>query len=80
MKKRTLRQIVNEQLTMDPKQAATLEPIIKKYADRAVQDKLPEAQLLAQLAQEITAAKNPQPQQQQQPQQQPVQQQGVVQK
>ena len=56
MKTKTLRQIIKEQL--DPTTAAALEPIIKKYADRAVQDKLPEAQLLNQLVQELSAMKN----------------------
>ena len=53
---KTLREVIDEQLTMDKNQAMALEPIIKKYADRATQDKLPEAQLLMQLAQEISAA------------------------
>ena len=62
MKTKTLRQIIKEQL--DPTKAAALEPIIKKYADRAVQDKLPEAQLLNQLVQELSAMKNTKPVQQ----------------
>ena len=74
MKGKTLRQIIKEQLTMDSKQAAALEPIIKKYADRAVQDKLPEAQLLNQLVQELAVAKNVKPIQ---PATQPTQQQTV---
>lgn len=62
--KKTLRNIIDEQLK--PDEAGTLAQIVKKYADRAVQDKSADAQLLNRLQQELLLIKNQQPVQQQQ--------------
>jgi len=62
--KKTLRNIIDEQLK--PDEAGTLAQIVKKYADRAVQDKSSDAQWLNRLQQELLLIKNQQPVQQQQ--------------
>lgn len=62
--KKTLRDIIDEQLK--PDEAGTLAQIVKKYADRAVQDKSADAQWLNRLQQELLLIKNQQPVQQQQ--------------
>lgn len=56
---KTLRNIIDE--TFDQKMATALEPVVKKYADRAAQDKSPDAQILQQLMQEIQATKTAKP-------------------
>jgi len=61
--KKTLRNIIDEQLK--PDEAGTLAQIVKKYADRAAQDKSADAQWLNRLQQELLLIKNQQPQQQQ---------------
>ena len=58
----TLRNLIDE--TFDPKVALTIEPVIKKYYDRAVQDKSPDIQALQTVLKELQAAKSQQPQQQ----------------
>ena len=62
--KKTLRNIIDEQLK--PDEAGTLAQIVKKYADRAVQDKSADAQWFNRLQQELLLIKNQQPVQQQQ--------------
>lgn len=62
--KRTLRNMITE--ILDIKTATTLEPVVKKYMDRAIQDKSPDAQVLQTLAQEIAKSKQAQQTQQQQ--------------
>lgn len=62
--KKTLRDIIDEQLK--PDEAGTLAQIVKKYADRAAQDKSADAQWLNRLQQELLLIKNQQPVQQQQ--------------
>lgn len=61
--KKTLRNIIDEQLK--PDEAGTLAQIIKKYTDRAVQDKSADAQWLNRLQQELLMIKNQQQVQQQ---------------
>lgn len=64
----TLKNVIDE--AFDQKFATSIEPVIKKYYDRAMQDKSPDAQALQQLMTEISAAKQkPQVQQQTQIQQ-----------
>lgn len=60
---KTLRMMIDE--AFDQKTAIAAEPVIKKYADRAVQDKSPDAAILQSVLREIQAAKTA-PQQQQQ--------------
>lgn len=64
---KTLRQVIDEAL--DPATAGKMAPILKKYADRATQDKSPDGQILNQLVTElINMSKAPaQNTQQQQP-------------
>ena len=61
--KKTLSNIIDEQLK--PDEAGTLAQIIKKYTDRAVQDKSADAQWLNRLQQELLMIKNQQQVQQQ---------------
>ena len=56
---KTLRNIIDE--AFDQKMATALEPVVKKYADRAAQDKSPDTQILQQLMQEIQAVKTAKP-------------------
>ena len=51
----TLRQIFSEQL--DPNTATIAEPVVKKYYDRAVQDKSPDANALLSVLKDIQIAK-----------------------
>lgn len=67
--KKTLRQIVNE--TLDPATAQKMAPIVKKYADRATQDKSPDAQILNQLVAELVNSSKAQSAPQQPAAQQP---------
>lgn len=48
---KTLRQVIDEAL--DPATAGKMAPILKKYADRATQDKSPDGQILNQLVTEL---------------------------
>jgi uncharacterized protein YqcC (DUF446 family) len=57
----TLKEIFSEQF--DPNTAMVAEPIIKKYYDRAVQDKSPDSQALLSVLKELQASKVQQPQQ-----------------
>lgn len=56
----TLKNVIDE--AFDQKFATSIEPVIKKYYDRATQDKSPDAQVLQQLMTEISAAKQAKPQ------------------
>lgn len=76
--KRTLRNIIAE--VLDQQTATSIEPVMKKYLDRATQDKSPDVQALQRVMQEIAAAKKPvQQQQPAQQQQQSLQQQNAQQ-
>ena len=57
----TLRNLIDE--TFDPKVALQIEPVIKKYYDRAVQDKSSDMQALQTVLKELQAAKTQQPHQ-----------------
>lgn len=62
--KKTLKQMIDESL--DPVTAQKMAPILKKYADRAAQDKSPDAQVLNQLVAELINTSKQQPAQTQQ--------------
>lgn len=62
--KKTLKQMIDESL--DPATAQKMAPILKKYADRATQDKSPDAQVLNQLVAELINTSKQQPAQTQQ--------------